>query len=270
MHRLPRPSDDRAARDAPGFIEGIRNLAKSSEPVPHLPSIEKWRKGDRSKEYDPNADATRQEMRSMACGQCHVEYYFKGDEKRLTYPWHNGLKVEEMEAYYDANNYKDYVHADSGAPILKAQHPEFEVWSQGIHARSGVACADCHMPYKREGAVKISDHQVRSPLLNVARSCQTCHHSESDEILKRVSVIQERHKALLMRAEQADVDLILAIKAAMAAGATDEQLKGAGPAAQGAVADGLHERRELDGVPRAAGVRTHFGRGDRLRAAGPG
>jgi nitrite reductase (cytochrome c-552) len=211
----------------PGFIEGIRNLAKSSDPVPHLPSIEKWRKGDRKKEYDPNADATRQELRSMACGQCHVEYYFKGDEKRLTYPWHNGLKVEEIEAYYDASDYKDYVHADSKAPILKAQHPEFEVWSQGIHARSGVACADCHMPYKREGAVKISDHQVRSPLLNVARACQTCHHSESDEILSRVNVIQERHKALLIRAEQADVDLINAIKAAMAAGATDEQLKGA-------------------------------------------
>lgn len=221
------PSNTALRVTRPGFMEGIRALAKSDAPVPHLPSIEKWRKGDRKREYDPNIDATRQELRSMACGQCHVEYYFKGEEKRLTYPWQNGLKVEQIEAYYDASGYKDYVHADSKAPILKAQHPEFEVWSQGIHARNGVACADCHMPYKREGAVKISDHQVRSPLLNVARACQTCHHAESDEILARVDQIQERHKKLLIRAEQADVDLINAIKAAIAAGATDEQLKGA-------------------------------------------
>ena len=125
--------------------------------------------------YDVNRDATRQEMRSFVCGQCHVEYYFKGPEKRLVYPWANGLKVENILAYYDKEQFKDWSHADTGAPVLKAQHPEFEMWNQGIHARSGVACADCHMPYKREGALKISDHHVRSPLLNINRACQTCH-----------------------------------------------------------------------------------------------
>ena len=109
------------------------------------------------------------------CGQCHVEYYFKGAEKRLVYPWAKGLKVENILAYYDEVGFKDWTHADSGAPMLKAQHPEFEMWNQGIHARSGVACADCHMPYKREGALKISDHHVRSPLLNINLACQTCH-----------------------------------------------------------------------------------------------
>ena len=29
--------------------------------------------------------ATPQEMRSLVCAQCHVEYYFKGDGKYLTY-----------------------------------------------------------------------------------------------------------------------------------------------------------------------------------------
>ncbi|HOG93566.1 MAG TPA: ammonia-forming cytochrome c nitrite reductase subunit c552, partial [Opitutaceae bacterium] len=126
----------------PAFIEGMRNL-KASQGV---------------KDYDVNRDATRQEMRSFVCGQCHVEYYFKGSEKRLTYPWHNGLKVEQIAAYYDNAGFKDWTHADTGAPALKAQHPEFEMWNQGIHARSGVACANCHMPYKREGAHKISTH----------------------------------------------------------------------------------------------------------------
>jgi len=83
-------------------------------------------------DYDPNKTATRQEMRSYVCGQCHVEYYFKGPEKRLVYPWANGIKVEQIQAYYDELEYKDWTHKTSGAPALKAQHPEFEMWSQGF------------------------------------------------------------------------------------------------------------------------------------------
>jgi nitrite reductase (cytochrome c-552) len=211
----------------PGFMNGIRALARSDAPTPHLPSIEKWRKGDRKHEYDPNVDASRQEMRSMACAQCHVEYYFKGEGKTLTYPWANGLKVEQIEKYYDDEKFKDWTHAVSGAPVLKAQHPEFETWSQGVHARAGVACADCHMPYQREGAVKISDHHVRSPLLNIAAACQTCHRVPEDELRDRVKTIQDRTAALLGRAEDANVAVITAIKGAMDAGATDEQLKAA-------------------------------------------
>jgi nitrite reductase (cytochrome c-552) len=108
--------------------------------------------------------------------------------------------------------------------MLKAQHPEFEMWGQGIHARSGVSCADCHMPYVREGAVKVSDHEVRSPMLNVNRACQTCHRYPESEIQSRVSAIQGRTKELLDRAENACVDLIQAIEAAKAKGATDAQL----------------------------------------------
>lgn len=210
-----------------GFLNGIAALAKSKDPVPHLPSIERWRKGSRSKDYDPNVDASRQEMRSMACGQCHVEYYFKGEGKTLTFPWHNGLKMDQIEAYYDAEGFKDWTHAKSGAPALKAQHPEFEMWSQGIHARSGVSCADCHMPYKREGAVKVSDHHVRSPMLNVARSCQTCHHYDETEIKGRVQAIQDRTSGLLLRAESATVDLIKAIEAAVKEGVPETDLKAA-------------------------------------------
>ncbi|HOD48241.1 MAG TPA: ammonia-forming cytochrome c nitrite reductase subunit c552 [Opitutaceae bacterium] len=195
----------------PAFIEGMRNL-KASQGV---------------KDYDVNRDATRQEMRSFVCGQCHVEYYFKGSEKRLTYPWHNGLKVEQIAAYYDNAGFKDWTHADTGAPALKAQHPEFEMWNQGIHARSGVACADCHMPYKREGAHKISTHHVRSPLLDINRSCQTCHKWPEQELRARVETIQDRTYKLRNVAMDALMELIDDLKAAKAAGAGDEQLKAA-------------------------------------------
>ena len=211
----------------PGFIEGIAALAKSDDLVPHLPSIEQWRKGARKADYNANDLASRQEMRSMTCAQCHVEYYFKGDAKRLTFPWQNGLKVENMEAYYDEVGWSDWTHKDSGAKVIKAQHPEFELWSQGIHARSGVSCADCHMPYKREGAMKFSDHQVQSPMAHVNLSCQTCHNYTETEIQSRVDQIQKRNKAQLDRAEIAVVELINAIRDANAAGATAEQLKSA-------------------------------------------
>lgn len=168
--------------------------------------------------------ATRQEMRAYVCGQCHVEYYFKGAEKRLVYPWAKGLKVENVLAYYDESGHKDWVHADTGAAVLKAQHPEFEMWNQGIHARSGVACADCHMPYKREGAMKISDHHVRSPLLNINRACQTCHKWPEEELRARVETIQERTFRLRNLAMDALVDLISDLKRARAAGATEAEL----------------------------------------------
>ncbi|MFZ1615023.1 MAG: ammonia-forming cytochrome c nitrite reductase subunit c552 [Holophaga sp.] len=213
----------------PGFIRGIDALAKSGEPVPHLPSIEKWRKGDRSAAYNPNLDATRQEMRSMVCGQCHVEYYC-GPKTTLFFPWNKGLKVEQIEATYDGykfpdgHRFFDWKHAKTGAEVLKAQHPEFEMWSQGIHARSGVSCADCHMPYMREGAIKVSDHQVRSPLLNVSRSCQTCHRFPEEELKARVVAIQDRTKALMDRAEDAVVQLIADLDKAKQAGAEEAKL----------------------------------------------
>lgn len=208
----------------PGFLNGIRELAKSDAALPHLVSIERWRKGKREHDYDPNVEATRQEMRSFVCGQCHVEYYFKGDGKVVTYPWHKGLKVEQIESYYDEAGFKDWVHAETGTTVLKAQHPEFEMWNQGIHARSGVACADCHMPYKREGAVKVSDHQVRSPMLNISRACQTCHRYPEGEIVARVDVIQDRTKALMSRAEDALLQMMDEIKAAQGRGVAADKL----------------------------------------------
>ncbi len=214
----------------PGFIKGIQALAQSSAAVPALTSVQRWREGKRERSYDPNVDASRNEMRSFVCGQCHVEYYCSS-KMPLTFPWSKGLKAEEIESAWneqkfpDGSAFVDYQHQETGAPILKAQHPEFELWNQGIHARSGVSCADCHMPYMREGASKVSDHWVRSPLLNVNRACQTCHRFSEEEMKGRVDVIQQRNYDLLQRGGKAVSEMIDAVLAAKAKGATSEQLK---------------------------------------------
>lgn len=192
----------------PGFMEGMKAL-KASQGIT---------------DYDVNKMATRQEMRSFVCGQCHVEYYFKPPDKQLTYPWSKGLKVENIMAYYDEIQFKDWSHAETGAPVLKAQHPEFEMWNQGIHARSGVSCADCHMPYKREGAMKVSDHHVRSPMLNINNACQTCHKWPENELKARVENIQQTNFNLRNVAMDALMDLIASIKTAKTAGKTDTDL----------------------------------------------
>lgn len=194
----------------PAFMEGIRQ-------VKALEGIE---------DYDVNTMATRQEMRSFVCGQCHVEYYFQGPEKRLVYPWANGLKADQMLEYYEETGFADWTHAITGAPVLKAQHPEFEMWNQGTHARAGVACADCHMPYMRVGAMKISDHHVRSPLLNIANACQTCHRVPEAELMARAHTIQDKTHDMRNMVMDALVALIDDIRDAIEAGATDEQLAG--------------------------------------------
>ena len=181
----------------PAFMEGMRAL-KASQGVAG---------------YDVNTMASRQEMRAFVCGQCHVEYYFQGKDKRLVYPWAKGLKVDQIMAYYEENGHRDWTHAKTGTAALKAQHPEFEMWNQGIHARSGVACADCHMPYVRQGALKVSDHHVRSPLLNVSRACQTCHRWPEEELRARAEASQERVFGLRDRAMDALVALIADLEA---------------------------------------------------------
>lgn len=192
----------------PAFIEGIRSY-KAGLGIP---------------DYDVNAEATRQEMRSFVCAQCHVEYYFRGEEKRLVYPWDDGLKVENIYAYYDEIGFRDWVHRETGAAVIKVQHPEFELWKQGVHARSDVACADCHMPYRRVGALKITDHHIRSPLLNINNACQTCHPISETELLARAEGIQEATYRLRNQAIDALMALIADIGEAWQQGRSDAEL----------------------------------------------
>lgn len=155
----------------------------------------------------------------------HVEYYFKGDGKYLTFPWDKGFTMEDAERYYDEADYYDYIHTLSRTPILKAQHPDFEIAQQGIHAQRGVSCADCHMPYKSEGGVKFSDHHITSPLANIDRTCQTCHR-ESEEVLRQ-NVYDRQRKANEIRNKLEDELAKAHIEAKFAwdKGATEAEMK---------------------------------------------
>ena len=194
----------------PAFLEGITDYMENVHDI---------------EDYDVNEDATRQQMRSYVCAQCHVEYYFTHEDNQLIYPWSQGLDVDAQQQYYDDIDFADWEHGYTGADVLKAQHPEFELFKQGPHADAGVACADCHMPYEREGAVKFSNHHVRSPLLHMDQSCMTCHGGTEEQMLERVHTIQDRTQAMTDRASDALVAMMHEIVAAQESGATDEQLE---------------------------------------------
>ena len=169
--------------------------------------------------------ATPQEMRSLVCAQCHVEYYFKGDGKYLTFPWDKGFTVEDMEAYYDNEGFYDYIHKLSRAPILKAQHPDYEICQMGIHGQRGVSCADCHMPYKSEGGVKFSDHHIQSPLAMIDRTCQTCHRESEATLRNNVYERQRKANEIRNRLEQELAKAHIEAKFAWDKGATEDQMK---------------------------------------------
>lgn len=169
--------------------------------------------------------ATHQEKRSLVCAQCHVEYYFKGSDTYLTFPWDKGMSVEDIEKYYDEVNFTDWTHKLSKAPMLKAQHPDYEVYKMGIHAKRGVSCADCHMPYVTVGGVKHSDHQAQSPLNNINKSCQVCHRESEEELKQNVYSNQDKIFELKMIAEDTLVKAHIDAKTAWDNGATEKEMQ---------------------------------------------
>ncbi len=221
----------------------------------------------RGYEADPvvGVKASREEMRTLVCSQCHVEYYFRptgekvkvmgetiakdsskkwwnGTQKtydefdsyrdgnapteievdglELVFPWGEWEKgqpfrIEMFDDYYDKAHAvfdKDWAHKITGAPMIKIQHPESELFSGGVHAANGVSCADCHMPYIRKGSKKLTQHNVTSPLQNINAACKSCH-TQSEEYLKaQIKDIQNSVAYDLRAAEYAIVSLITDIK----------------------------------------------------------
>lgn len=159
---------------------------------------------------------TRQEMRTLVCANCHVEYYFVGDKKILTFPWAKGTRIDQIVSYYEEIGFKDWDYPGTGTPMLKAQHPEYEMYTaDSTHYKAGVACADCHMPYVREGAAKFSSHDVHSPLLNPEAACGQCH-TDTQYVVARVNEIQDQVYNTKIETEDALVDAINALKLAAA------------------------------------------------------
>lgn len=167
---------------------------------------------------------TRQEMRTVVCANCHVEYYFAGEGAYLTFPWKKGTRVEDISSYYAELEFKDWVHPDSGAAMIKMQHPEYELFTAGsTHYNAGVACADCHMPYTRDGAAKYSSHNVRSPLLDPEPACGACH-TDVKYVVERVGIIQDQVWETMDATEEALVAAIETIKTSAEAPGVDQTL----------------------------------------------
>ncbi len=157
---------------------------------------------------------SRQEMRSLVCANCHVEYYFEGQGNLLVFPWANGTRIENISAYYQEIGFSDWKHAESGAAMIKMQHPDYELFSaDSTHFKAGVACADCHMPYTKDGAAKFSNHNMRSPLLEPEASCGTCHTSVT-YVTERVAIIQQQVWDTMVITEDAIIEAAFSIKAA--------------------------------------------------------
>ncbi len=170
---------------------------------------------------------TNQEMRSLVCAQCHVEYYFdKSDHKAayLTLPWDKGFSVEAMETYYDSIKFTDWTHGLSKAPMLKTQHPDYEIYTMGVHADRGVSCADCHMPYTSEGGQKYTNHHIQSPLNNVSSSCQVCHRQETEKLISNVYERQDKVIEQRNQLEKLLVQAHMEAKTAWDKGAKEEQM----------------------------------------------
>ena len=169
-------------------------------------------------------EATTQEMRTLVCAQCHVEYYFAKDTKVVTFPWAKGEKVEDVYTYYQEIGFSDFTQADTGASMLKAQHPDYELFLGSTHEVAGVTCADCHMPYTVEGNKKYSSHWWTSPLKTVETSCLQCHSESADALVARVVAIQDSSFEIQDLAANTLVQTVADISAAVDRGVSDEAL----------------------------------------------
>ncbi|WP_371373053.1 ammonia-forming cytochrome c nitrite reductase subunit c552 [Sporomusa aerivorans] len=138
--------------------------------------------------------ASREDMRSYVCAQCHSEYYFAPGSMKVVFPWEKGLKPGDMYAYYaDKPNgfVQDWQQPDSKAAMLKTQHPDYETFATGTHGKAGVACADCHMPYVRKDGQKYSSHWMTSPLKDLDAACGSCHTQGTAWLADRIKTTQD-------------------------------------------------------------------------------
>lgn len=171
-------------------------------------------------------EQSRLDQQASVCAQCHVEYYFTGPTKGVKFPWDQGTTVGDMERYYDAINFKDWTHKVSKAPMLKAQHPGFETWREGIHGKNKVVCADCHMPKvtKEDGTV-YTDHKVGNPFDRFEDTCANCHTQSKETMRNIVSSRKAQVLNMKLTAEKQIVAAHFEAGAAWDAGATEQEME---------------------------------------------
>jgi nitrite reductase (cytochrome c-552) len=172
------------------------------------------------------AKAPREDMRSYVCAQCHVTYFFNpNDKNRVWFPWDNGF---EPKNFYDfeTNTIKlsEWTNPLTGQGMIKPRHPEFEMWQGSVHQQNGVSCADCHMPYMKQGTAKITSHWWTSPMRTYEQSCSQCHKQTEQQMRDQVIAIQDRTKAAQDRAGEANKTAVIAIQKAKDTPGVDTKL----------------------------------------------
>ena len=202
------PSTMRLRVTRPAFIAGLRQAR-------------------RQRDYDPNRDASPRELRTYVCAQCHTEYYLSGRDETLALPWARGLRADSMLAFYDSAGQADWLHATSQAPVLKAQHPAYELFTQGAHAKAGVTCSDCHMPDHVLRGDTLADHRTRDPLGDVEHACRPCHDASARALQERVAAIQTSTLELRTTALDALLSLVADIETARGVDSTRITLRAA-------------------------------------------
>lgn len=155
-------------------------------------------------------EASRQQMRSLVCAQCHVTYNIPKDEKMqsvgLFFPYEGSkegdISVENIiKLIKNDPKVGEWKQSVTGFKLAFIRHPEYEFFSRGgTHWKAGAACADCHMPYVRIGANKVSDHDVTSPMKKDLHACTQCHAETTQWLRDRVIAIQDRTVSLMNRA----------------------------------------------------------------------
>ena len=182
---------------------------------------------------DHLAEATRNDMRSDVCGQCHVNYYFHPDTQKVTFPWDEGFRPEDQLEVHQTTAREggfeaDWIHGVSGAPMVKTQHPEYELWTYGTHGAAGVSCTDCHMPAQRIDGQKMTVHNWESPIAseeNITRSCGQCHADRSTaELRERVGLVQDSTIEALHDAQEVSVQSHYHVNRMITAGVDEERV----------------------------------------------
>lgn len=170
--------------------------------------------------------ATREDMRSYVCAQCHVTYFFNpNDKNRVWFPWDKGYEAKNMYDFETTDvKLSEWTHPQTGQGMIKARHPEFEMWQGSVHQQNGVSCADCHMPYMKEGNAKISSHWWTSPMRTYPQSCGNCHKQTEQQMRDQVVAIQDRAKETTDKAGQANKAAIQAIEKAKNTAGVDAKL----------------------------------------------
>jgi len=181
-------------------------------------------------------ELSRNDMRSMVCAQCHVEYYFHPDpdNRKVIFPWDEGFDPEDMERYwnyrftdmerYSETGFYDYRHPDVDVPLRIIQHPEFEMFQGGTHQTNDVSCADCHMPVVEVDGRKEISHHITSPLKYIEETCQQCHNQTAEYLEGRVHAAQERTLRMRSRAEDAMLAALDVLEEAKNASDVDQDL----------------------------------------------